>query len=816
VAVALLGGATWQLLDIPDEPWNQVLDVLMTLVLVLFWVEMILSSVVERDYFLSWFCLMDFAGTVSMVFEISYMLGDAGKLNTLDAGVDTVLLRSARAVKVGARAGRLARLGKFLSLLHYRQGAAVDVRFPAKAFSQRLTKVLSTKIFVLVVTLVLVTPLLQPVKEEGSMRAWSQMLEADYHQEFVNNLTLSSFQGSVQALVTFYSETNYFPFRLEGFGKIVRVGNMEIVISGEAEVQGREPRRRQNIVRQQVDQCLFSRDDCQGGAKAAIYFDFDAPNQLVAGMDIVMLVFVILIMVVASADLTQTMNALVVQPIERMLAVVRTMAAEVMNQVWTMGEMDEEMTNAQRDQHAASGHMTELEGLQLVLEKLAKISSIHNRKHIVDEADMKDVCIEGQGIIMDMMNLKFAPPVQSDNAEPSATPLYIHHAVMEGSLPVDISVINSWDLDLLTLDGGNDGCSKVMFHIFFNSELGKCTGSVFIDVATFQRFHAEVMAGYLDHPYHNYTHGCDVTHTVCRLLSETKCEKWTSNVEQYALLVSALCHDVGHWARANPFLVDTRHEVALLYNDSSPLENLHCAKLFEICTHDGADVFKNLSGAKYKQARQVCVTTILHTDNAGHFAMVKDLCRRYEESAEVCEAQASVQDGVLTEAYIQDVLGKDSLTWLAVFLHLADVSNPLKPFQICQAWAWRVLEEFFAQGDEEKRLGIPVGFLNDREKVNGPGSQHGFICFLVAPLVKAATNLFPALFPLASQMGRNLDEWCTLWIAAADPSEEEIAKKRKDVKRIQDEAEHLMMRTKPKPKPSQRSSAQRGSLLFRR
>lgn len=40
-----------------------------------------------------------------------------------------------------------------------------------------------------------------------------------------------------------------------------------------------------------------------------------------------------------------------------------------------------------------------------------------------------------------------------------------------------------------------------------------------------------------------------------------------------------------------------------------------------------------------------------------------------------------------------------------------------------------------AAGDEEKRLGVPVGMLNDRDVVNIPGSQHGFINFLVAPLV---------------------------------------------------------------------------------
>lgn len=40
--------------------------------------------------------------------------------------------------------------------------------------------------------------------------------------------------------------------------------------------------------------------------------------------------------------------------------------------------------------------------------------------------------------------------------------------------------------------------------------------------------------------------------------------------------------------------------------------------------------------------------------------------------------------------------------------------------EVCKKWAWRVLDEFFEQGDEEKRLSLPVGMLNDREKINRP------------------------------------------------------------------------------------------------
>lgn len=104
---------------------------------------------------------------------------------------------------------------------------------------------------------------------------------------------------------------------------------------------------------------------------------------------------------------------------------------------------------------------------------------------------------------------------------------------------------------------------------------------------------------------------------------------------------------------------------------------------------------------------------------------------------------------------------------------------------------WR---SFFDQGDEEKLLGIPVGMLNDRDKINRPGSQHGFINFLVAPLVSTTVKLFPVLHPLYSQMASNLDQWKVLWIEDAKPSAEDIAKKEADVNKIKDTAKELERR----------------------
>ena len=61
--------------------------------------------------------------------------------------------------------------------------------------------------------------------------------------------------------------------------------------------------------------------------------------------------------------------------------------------------------------------------------------------------------------------------------------------------------------------------------------------------------------------------------------------------------------------------------------------------------------------------------------------------------------------------------------FLNVLVHSADISNPTKPLDIYKQWAQRCVDEFFRQGDTEKRLGLPVSFGCDRNIVTLPQSQ---------------------------------------------------------------------------------------------
>ena len=61
----------------------------------------------------------------------------------------------------------------------------------------------------------------------------------------------------------------------------------------------------------------------------------------------------------------------------------------------------------------------------------------------------------------------------------------------------------------------------------------------------------------------------------------------------------------------------------------------------------------------------------------------------------------------------------------------ADISNTTRPWATSSRWSQLVCQEFFAQGDAERALGLPVAPLNDRTSTSVPQIQSGKLLTLL-------------------------------------------------------------------------------------
>merc|ERR1740123_157825 len=171
-----------------------------------------------------------------------------------------------------------------------------------------------------------------------------------------------------------------------------------------------------------------------------------------------------------------------------------------------------------------------------------------------------------------------------------------------------------------------------------------------------------------------------------------------SQYVQYWLLIAAIGHDLGHWGVNNQFLIDSSHELAVMYNDRSPLENMHCSKLFLIIGDPSTNVFPGVTKEEYSEMRKGIIAAILHTDVTKHNEMVKELNLLYQMNSEAFDSDAPES--------ATEVLHNHSQLIANSLLHCADIGNPTKPWKVCHRYAHLILDEFFAQGDKEKELGI--------------------------------------------------------------------------------------------------------------
>ena len=115
--------------------------------------------------------------------------------------------------------------------------------------------------------------------------------------------------------------------------------------------------------------------------------------------------------------------------------------------------------------------------------------------------------------------------------------------------------------------------------------------------------------------------------------------------------------------------------------------------------------------------------------------LVDSLHKARQEAGSQVEENGSVAGDLDLASDAYRTIEKEKRVLFASFLlHVADISNPGRDWNTCERWAGLVMNEFFSQGDLEKKLDLPVSMNCDREKVLVPFAQIGFGKFVIRDL----------------------------------------------------------------------------------
>eukprot|EP00439_Symbiodinium_sp_Y106_P059974 s233_g8.t2 len=285
-------------------------------------------------------------------------------------------------------------------------------------------------------------------------------------------------------------------------------------------------------------------------------------------------------------------------------------------------------------------------------------------------------------------------------------------------------------------------------------------------------FLQDVQRQYRDVPYHNYIHAVDVLSSCMYFMFEDRrvSRLPLSPIPRLAGFVAAVIHDVGHFGRTNRYHIARHDPVAILFNDQSPLENMHCTIGFSILQQPHAALFKRekdqdgfdectgLPDADFALLRRIVVESVLSTDMAKHF----ETLARFKASINFCESPADNTRSNEEPPISSESLADRSARVVSVYLKAADIGHAGKPTDITKRMTIRIHMEFFAQGHEERQLGLPISPLCDRSDVNIPSSQVGFLRHLVIPLYQAVHFYITSddlLSDCLNQLEANLSNW---------------------------------------------------------
>lgn len=236
--------------------------------------------------------------------------------------------------------------------------------------------------------------------------------------------------------------------------------------------------------------------------------------------------------------------------------------------------------------------------------------------------------------------------------------------------------------------------------------------------------------------YHNAYHACAVLQCMHMLLvaGGVKDACCLDDQSLLACYVAALAHDVGHKGLTNDFLIRSGDDLAIMYNDMSPLENFHASECIKTMRAQNCDFIQAESSVDYVSCKALIIKLIMATDIKCHFQLLS-LFANTDPSL-------------------------DCGPCLQMTIKCADLSHLSSPLSLHKQWVHRLEEEFLKQGDVERLKGMPVGPMMDRTKPTKlSDTQIGFFEKVAVPMFSMMAERHQQSQPMLTSCLHNLQAW---------------------------------------------------------
>ncbi|ORX59446.1 HD-domain/PDEase-like protein [Hesseltinella vesiculosa] len=278
-------------------------------------------------------------------------------------------------------------------------------------------------------------------------------------------------------------------------------------------------------------------------------------------------------------------------------------------------------------------------------------------------------------------------------------------------------------------------------------------------------FLVDVDRAYQQTPYHSFYHAADIVVMLYYVLVELDGMHYLQTKDLPCLLVAALCHDVGHPGYNNLYQVKAKTDLAKRYSDSSVLENYSLEIAIDLV--EKHKLFEALVDDWKTQLEQLILSTDMkYHDDLQDLAlqMVKALSDRtsvdndWPPKAHLpTPTRTSFSPPVTTT-----LTSTQRHDFCRIILHAADISNTVRPWPIAKQWSDLIVQEFFRQGDAERRAGLAISPGMDRHQSNQVSISLSFGDAVIQPYFDALHALLPKAAVFTQTLASNRHHWLQL------------------------------------------------------
>ncbi|NXO16414.1 PDE6C phosphodiesterase, partial [Oriolus oriolus] len=272
-----------------------------------------------------------------------------------------------------------------------------------------------------------------------------------------------------------------------------------------------------------------------------------------------------------------------------------------------------------------------------------------------------------------------------------------------------------------------------------------------------------VRKGYRDITYHNWRHGFNVGQTMFTLLMTGKIKKYYTDLEAFAMVAAAFCHDIDHRGTNNLYQMKSAAPLAKLHG-SSILERHHLEYSKTLLQDESLNIFQNLNKRQYETVLHLFEVAIIATDLALYFKK-RTMFQKIVDAIEKMETEEQAIKYISIDPTKKEVI-------MAMMMTGCDLSAITKPWEVQSKVALMVANEFWEQGDLERTVlqQQPIPMMDRNKGDELPKLQVGFIDFVCTFVYKEFSRFHKEITPMFDGLQNNRVEWKT----RADEYEEKM------------------------------------------